>query len=427
MTQRIMIERTNFLAALLIAASAIGLRADEGQWQWTKPEFVVSEKLPRGISHTHLLTPRGFAPIVDRDGYLVLERAAGTPAATTIVLLRDTQGGAWNNVARLENVVWPQAAGIQRDIVIVGRSPQEDEPQSIQFYRVASNRIASRQPLAQLEKAPPRLLPLAIHARDDDTSVVVLKHYERSKSDLLFYRSEDGGKSWSNAVRIARTAMGDDDGVRIITFSFSEQHRGVIVVERENGLWFYRTRDAGKEWTKEALELNDDLPRGAIRFPVASVGLPQGVGLFYMAYMRSPAVRSRYFFATSSNEARDWAPSRPITAWLSGRGLGLSLLCQAAALDSRIAFSYITDTAIDTTLHPFAELEFEPKFHVLLSEDGGRQWNDQKLHQCYHGFAVFNILRAAPAQNGIVFFVSVFDPDSRKTSVFRQQYAPVSN
>lgn len=125
------------------------------------------------------------------------------------------------------------------------------------------------------------------------------------KSVLLYVRSTDAGKTWTEPQCMGETTM-HEDGSRLGSFQWSAEHLGRFVVECDGQMLFYRSRDAGRSWKKETIVLRDDLDEGATRMPLGSVQFKGGQGMVYLGLPKGQRRQGKYYFTKSADEAKTW-------------------------------------------------------------------------------------------------------------------------
>ena len=195
---------------------------------------------------------------------------------------------------------------------------------------------------------------------------------------------------------MGETTMHEDNS-RLGSYQWSADHLGRFVVERGGQILFYRSRDAGRSWEKEAITLRDDLDEGAVRMPLGSVQFKGGQGIVYLGMPKSQRGQGKYYFTKSVDQVKTWAAGVAVTAMLKVDDP--SMFVQLAALEERVALSYIEVKGRWT--------QGEIECRLVTSEDGGAKWTPVPLEKFYRGVAIFSALAADPSGNRILFSTSI--------------------
>jgi hypothetical protein len=392
------------VAALAAVGSAQGQQGGPRKLAFGEPIVVDCQDPPAGRRRNFLwVAPVAFCwP----KGGPVLVSLRGIKAKPVTDLWQEKQDRTWVRLGELPNVNWPSALVVGDDVGVVG-SVGEDVSggygNAIRFFRVANGKAPEPAVVCRPPGRQDRLTVSSVNALGETISVfLLLEARGTGENRLLYCRSADGGRTWpKEPTVIAATTMGEDYS-RLGSFQFSADQLGRFVAERTGPLLFYRSADAGRTWTKQTVQLRDELPAAARRLPLASVGFKAGIGLVYLGV--DPAGRDgRYYFTRSADRGGTWQAASAISDPVKVDDP--AIFARAAASGQRVAMSFVETTGQWT--------QGEMRCRLVVSQDGGRTWRPEPLEKHYNGVALFSALGSAPGEDRLLFATAIcIDPQT---------------
>ena len=388
--------------------------AEERPWRLQDPIVIHSEDPPADARNFLWMGPAGFCRVGEAT---VLGSMKGIKRSPSLDLWMEQDDRSWRRFASLAGINWPKVFSVGNNVGTlgsVGKDIRGGYGNTIKFYS-ASKDGKVREPVDVVvpESNVDRLAISSVHANGDAISAFLLLEKRREKNRLLYVRSVDGGKKWSEPQNMGETTMHEDNS-RLGSFQWSAEHLGRFVVERDGRILFYRSRDAGRSWKSEQIVLTDDLGDGAKRMPLGSVQFKGGQGIVYIGFRGNTldSGTGKYYFSKSTDQAKTWSKGLAITDKLKMDDV--SSFVQLAASGERVAFSYIEVKG--------AWSKGEIECRLMVSEDGGAKWTAVPLEQFYRGVAVFSALAADESVNRILFSTSIcMDPKQKKRNYLTVQ------
>lgn len=380
-------------------------------WRFHDPIVVQSEDVPDGRSFLWS-APTG---IVHAGEVTVLGSMRGIKHNPALDLWIERGDRSWQRFCTIQGVNWPKVFSIGSGVGVVGSVGTDASGgygNTIKYYRVsADGKVQEPVEVARPAAAEDRMTISSVHVREYVVSVfLLLEKRGQEKNQLLYVRSADGGRTWAAPQSMGETTM-HEDGSRLGSFQWSENHLGRFVVEKDRSILLYESQDAGRSWKTKKIILRDELGDAATRIPLASVQTETGESIVYLGTKGGPGFgfvglgRGKYYFSSSSDHAKTWRPGVAITKWLMLEDP--STFAQLAVSGDRVALSYVEVKGKWT--------KGEMECRLALSTNGGDEWNHVPLEKYYRGVALLSALAVDQSGSRILFSTSIcLDPKTDK-------------
>ncbi len=211
------------------------------------------------------------------------------------------------------------------------------------------------------------------------------KDLEKDHSRILFSRSDDGGQTWSDAVKINQfdgDCLDDDNTTEGAVPAFGPNGEIYVAWAWGNKIWLDKSIDGGKTWLDKDIFVTDqpggwsfDIP-GITRcngMPVLVCDLSNGPnrGALYINWsdQRKGEDDTDVFLVKSTNGGTTWTKPARMNNDKKGRHQFLSWL----AIDQTTGFLY----CVFYDRRAYADEKTD--VYVVSSRDGGKSFNNMKI------------------------------------------------
>ncbi|MBI4612523.1 MAG: hypothetical protein HY720_02835 [Planctomycetes bacterium] len=286
------------LATLTCLSFVVPCGAQEPAWHFADPEILFRQDAKR------TLVPTGIHRVGDS---LVLGVAWEGDEMGYLHTWHENADGVWEESRTAQNLELPRsfATGDRFSFLTstAGRTTigffQFSAEGTPQFFNIA----------AFAEKSEPIWVE-AVHAEGDTVHAVLHgARTEGARHSLLYTGSKERGLSWSTAKRLGEV----DEGLEIVSLAADARDRlAVFVGSRSGAVLEFRSDDRGATWIRREIALDDGLPEGTRRMPVAARRSGGVEDLFYLAWREGFELRGGYYRATRTDESGTWGASRAV-------------------------------------------------------------------------------------------------------------------
>jgi hypothetical protein len=369
--------------------------ATREEWRLQHPIVVTSEEMGPRVRFLNLF-PMG---IVWLDNEPVAAVVKDPKVSPVLMFWKEHKDRSWAPYAEIPGIRFPRVFSIQGKAIGAVGSAGEDVTggygNAIHFVRIQNWKTGRPHVLSPSSEDGTRVTVSTVEVSGDTIFVFLLREARGNpRNDLLFAMSQDGGLSWSDTKKIGDTTMHEDSS-HVRALCFSNRHVARFVCEQE-GVFLYRTRDAGKTWKKEPFTVQDDLA-ATRRLPLGRIISRDGPGVVYLAHNPQDQREGKYFYTRSSDQGKSWSKGVPIT-----KNMKLddpSTYVQVACVGTRIAFSYMESVG------NWSEGEIEN--HIVVSQDNGKTWAQEPLNKYYNGVMLFSALSGAPDGSRLIYNTAI--------------------
>lgn len=233
----------------------------------------------------------------------------------------------------------------------------------------------------------------------------------KDHSRILFSKSTDGGKNWSEALAISRfegDCLDDDNTTEGAVPAFGPNGEVYVAWAWNNRIWFDRSLDGGKTWLANDIRIADqpggwsfDIP-GITRcngMPVLVCDLSNGPnrGALYVnwADQRNGEKDTDIWLAQSTDGGKTW--SQPVR--VNDDGKGNQQFLSWLAIDQTTGYLYVV--FYDRRAHD----EKRTDVYVAVSQNGGKSFKNLKISESpFEPFSLvfFGDYNHISAHNGVV-------------------------